>query len=119
MDCDISEIEGEIKGVEMAIEKSNQETARLHEMVTDMKKIKADCLAKAAKAAKPAANSVLGRAAAWKVANPGSVIPTASHRGNATTNLGLQQGILPFEKKGGRRTRRSKTRSKRRSKMRR
>ena len=116
MSCDISEIEGEIKGVKMAIEKSNQETARLHEMVTDMKKIKADCLAKAAK---PAANSVLGRAAAWKVANPGSVIPTASHRGNATTNLGLQQGILPFEKKGGRRTRRSKTRSKRRSKMRR
>ena len=121
MSCDISESEGEIKGVEMAIEKRNQETARLHEMVADMEKIKADCLAKAAKpAAKPAINSVAARSAAWALANPGPAPKVATHRSGYSGNKKRTANDAAYlGTSGGRRTRRSKTRSKTRSKMRR
>ncbi len=118
-------IEGEILGIRKAIESRNEETvrlqesrnaetAKLEEMVADMEKIKADCVAKAAKHV----GTGKGIGAGWAKMYPGTDAVNASHRSGAS-NTGVFSAALPYPKStGGRRARRSKTR-KMRSKSRR
>lgn len=123
MSCDLVEIESEIAQIKKSIEVAEATVNALQqnrEQLAELETIKAKCITNAAGAPKGMGTG-RGIGAAWAASHSGIAPIVASHRsgatGKGTSNTGVFTGTAGSRAiEGGRRTRRSKMRSKMRSK---